>query len=430
MGQISDSVWSHPELDAAVARADWGAVFRAYRKFTGLSQTRLGERVGLAQSDVSDIERGRRRVTSVEVRSRIVSGLGVPVVGIPEQARPGRARPGEAPARAPRPPVAGLALPGTEPDEDLADRLGGTIASVPGRRGVDAATLDWLDRLLAEHRRAEDTIGSRPLVGIMRRQLRTVTSLYERTSGPLTGRVVRLAAEHAQFLAWMAQDQGDTATALSWYDRSHEWALEAGDADMAATTLSMKAHGAWSRGEAPKCVRLAQAARWSAPGASPGVQGMAAQMEARGHAMAGEAAAAHRLLDEAQELIVRAAGRPEDEPAWMYFYDETWFTLQRGMASMQLRQWRTGVDQLTTGLAALPATYRRDRAWYRACLAHALAGAGEAAQSLATALATVPDADAVGRPHAWQELHTTASLLLRRGAAEGRDLVAALAERG
>ncbi|MGW0738170.1 helix-turn-helix domain-containing protein [Streptomyces sp. NPDC002851] len=415
MGETPGTVWSHPRLAAAVSAEDWGAVFRTYRKLTGLSQTRLGERVGLAQPDVSDIERGRRRVTSVEVRQRIESGLGVPA----------ELRAVAVPAAADTAPVASLTLPGPGPDDDLLARVTGVVDST---HRVDAATLDWLDRLLAEHRRAEDLIGSRPLVDVMRQQLRTVVDLHGGARGPLADRVVQLASEHAQFLAWMAQDQDQSAAALAWYDRSHEWALEAGDANMAATTLSMKAHMAWSGGRGTRCVRLAEAARWSAPGTSLGVQGMAAQMAARGHALDGEADDARRLLDEAQALISRAAERPEDEPVWMYFYGETWFTLQRGMAAMHLRDWQSAVDHLTVGLDALPDEYRRDKTWYRSCLAHALAGAGESAQAMSVAVASVPDAAAVGRPHSWNELHTTAALLMRHGAKEGRQLVAALRE--
>ncbi|MFI6688262.1 helix-turn-helix domain-containing protein [Streptomyces sp. NPDC050485] len=415
MGESPETVWSHPQLAAAVTGEDWGVVFRTYRKLTGLSQTRLGERVGLVQGDVSDIERGRRRVTSVEVRQRIVAGLDVPA-----ELRSGGAGQPATPA-----PMAGLSLPGIAPDGDLLDRVTNVVASTVR---VDAATLDWLDRLLAEHRRAEDFIGSRPMVDVMRQQLRTVVDLYAGARGPLADRVVRLAAEHAQFLAWMAQDQAQTPAALAWYDRSHEWALEAGDANMAATTLSMKAHMAWSSGRGQRCVRLAEAARWSAPGASLGVQGMAAQMAARGHALDGAGDDAHRLLDDAQDLITRAGERPEDEPVWMYFYDETWFTLQRGMTALHLGQWGTAVDHLRAGLDALPDEYRRDKTWYRACLAHAHAGAGHTAEAAAVAVAIVPDAAAIGRPHSWNELHTTAAVLIRRRAAEGRLLVTALRE--
>ncbi|MEV6563925.1 helix-turn-helix domain-containing protein [Streptomyces kronopolitis] len=412
MGECDMGLWSHPRLLAAVADENWGAVFRTYRQLAGVSQMKLGGRVGLAQPDVSEIERGRRRVTSMEVRKRIIEVLGIP-----------RERLAPAPAGARELPVPGLAFAGLAPDEDLLVRV---TSAVDGAQRVDSATLDWLDRLLAEHRSAEDYIGSRPLVEVMGQQLRTVVNLHTGARGPLAERVVRLAAEHAQFLAWMAQDQGETAAALAWYDRSHEWALEAGDADMAATTLSMKAHMAWSGGRGPRCVRLAQAARWSAPGTSLGVQGMAAQMEARGHALHGASDEARRLLDEAQDLISRAAQRPEDEPVWMYFYDETWFTLQRGMAAMHFGDWADATRHLTSGLGAVPVSFRRDRAWYRACLAHAHAAAGEAEQALTAALTSVPDAAEVGRPHAWNELHTTASVLLRKGAREGRQLVEAL----
>jgi transcriptional regulator with XRE-family HTH domain len=412
MGESPEILWAHPQLTKAVTAGDWGAVFRTYRELTGLSQTKLGERVGLVQPDVSDIERGRRRVTSAEVRQRIVTGLAIPSSYLAE-------------AEVGTGPVPGLALLSTVLDEDLLLRVAG---AVDDSHRVDAATLDWLDRLLAEHRRAEDHIGSRPLVGIMRQQLSTVVDLYAGARGPLANRVVRLASEHAQFLAWMAQDQDDTASALTWYDRSHEWALEAGDANMAATTLNMKAHMAWSKGRAARCVRLAEASRWSAPGTSLGVQGHAVQMAARGHALAGEADDARRLLDEAQHIITRAAEHPEDEPVWMYFYDETWFTLQRGMAAMHLRDWQTAVEHLTVGLDALPDDYRRDKTWYRTCLAHALAASGESARAATVAVACVPDASDIGRPHAWNELHTTAAVLLRRGAKEGRQLLALLAE--
>ncbi|MFD9909407.1 helix-turn-helix domain-containing protein [Streptomyces sp. NPDC059063] len=412
MGESRPDLWAHPQLLAALSSGDWGAVFRTYRKLTGISQTKLGDRVGLAQPDVSDIERGRRCVTSAEVQQRIRVGLGAPDTAAASE-----------PAHKLPLPSLTLSCPG--PDEDLLARV---TSVVDAHTRVDTATLDWLDNLLAEHRRAEDLIGSRPLVDVMRQQLRTVVDLHGGARGPLADRVVRLAAEHAQFLAWMAQDQDQSAAALAWYDRSHEWALEAGDANMAATTLNMKAHLAWSKGRGTRCVRLAEASRWSAPGTSLGVQGMATQMAARGHALNSEADDAHRLLDKAQEIMSRAAERPEDEPPWMYFYSANWFTLQRGMATLHLRDWRSAVDQLTGGLSAMPDEYRRDKTWFRACLAHAQAGAGETAEALAIAMAIVPDAAAVGRPHSWNELHTTAAILMRRSPAQARQLVAALRE--
>jgi hypothetical protein len=151
---------------------------------------------------------------------------------------------------------------------------------------------------------------------------------------------------------------------------------------------------------------------------------MAVQMAGRGYALEGQAARAYARLDEAQRIIAGAA----DAPPWLYFYGESWFAAQRGMADLHLREWSGAVGQLTAGLAGFGPAFRRDRAWYGACLAHAYAGAGEAECALATALGVVGDAAEVGRPHAWAELHTVGALLLRQGAREGRALVDALAE--
>ncbi|WP_347877145.1 hypothetical protein [Streptomyces sp. 8K308] len=125
-------------------------------------------RSACCSADVSAIERGRRRVTSREARQRIVEGLRVPAE-LPS---------GEGP-------VARLALPDVAPEPELLERVAGVVED--GRR-VDGATLDWLERLLAEHRRAEDVIGSRPLVGVMRRQLDTVVALHGRARGELATR--------------------------------------------------------------------------------------------------------------------------------------------------------------------------------------------------------------------------------------------------
>ncbi|MFJ3926735.1 hypothetical protein [Streptomyces sp. NPDC090022] len=98
------------------------------------------------------------------------------------------------------------------------------------------------------------------------------------------------------------------------------------------------------------------------------------------------------------------------------------------MADLHLKQWTSAVENLTVGLSGFATSYRRDRAWYSACLAHAYAGAGEAEAALSTALSVIHDASEIGRPHAWRELHTVGGRLLRQGAPQGRALVDRLTE--
>ncbi|ACZ83073.1 helix-turn-helix domain-containing protein [Streptosporangium roseum] len=326
-------------------------------------------------------------------------------------------------AERPSVPVPALPLPSVAPDADLFERIARSVQQ-PSR--VDQRTVDWLAICLAEHRKVEDTIGARPLLGIVRSQLGVVVELAQHARGSLADTVVDLAAQYAQFVAWMSLDVDDQAAALAWYDRAHDWALEIGDVNMATTTLSMKAHQAWSAGNARRCVRLADAARRHDGQVTPGVRGMAAQMAARGHALAGDARPARTLLDEAEALIRQAAEHADDEPVWMYFYDETWFRLQRGMTELQLGNWSKAIDLLTDGLSGLPESYKRDRAWYGSCLAKAHAEAGDAAAAVQVSLPIMADAVALNR-HARKELIDVAALITNRRSPQGGLLEEALA---
>jgi hypothetical protein len=324
-----------------------------------------------------------------------------------------------------RPPIPVVPIASPAPDADLCDRIARAV-SEPWH--ADLPVVGWFEHTLAEHRRVNDLVGARPLIGPIHSQLRVVAEFTRTARGDLAGSLADLTAQYAQFLAWLCIENHDHAAATAWYDRARDWAEEAGNPDMAATTLSMKAHLAWSLGNPRRCVCMAQAARWYDKRITPGMQGMAAQMEARGHALAGDADLAYRQLDQAQHLISRAAGKPEDEPPWMYFFDENWFRLQRGMAELHLENWPTAVELLTGGLTALPESYRRDRAWYGACLARAHAGAGNAEQSEIIAISYAPDIAAVNS-YARGDLLGTARTLSTAGAPKAARVIReALAE--
>lgn len=85
------------------------------------------------------------------------------------------------------------------------------------------------------------------------------------------------------------------------------------------------------------------------------------------------------------------------------------------------------VGLLAAGLAALPESYRRDRAWYGACLAHACARAGDADRAESVALRFTCDIVAVNS-YARGELREAARTLDGKGARQGkaiRDFLAA-----
>ncbi|MFF7989017.1 helix-turn-helix domain-containing protein [Kitasatospora xanthocidica] len=101
-----------------------------------MSQLAFGSLVGMPQSHVSLIEGGKRKVTSADLIARITEGLEVPneLRGLPEPHEP----------------------ESWSPDPELADR----IAHAHARGRIDVRSADWIARVLAEHRRAEDVIGA------------------------------------------------------------------------------------------------------------------------------------------------------------------------------------------------------------------------------------------------------------------------------
>jgi transcriptional regulator with XRE-family HTH domain len=249
-------------------------------------------------------------------------------------------------------------------------------------RSIDLAAVDTLGELLAGHRRLEDAIGSAPLVAPVRAQLDAVQDLVrDAPDNVLRIRLVDVAAQWAQFAAWLCATTGDHALGGRLYLRAMEWASEAGNPHMVATVLSMRGHLAWVSGQTRSMVELSRAAQWQP--ASRGVRALAGQQEARGLAILGDAAAVDAKLDEAEQLAHEAAEHREDEPPWLYFYDPDFFAAQRALAHQYLGRHEQAVELLTTALDRLPAQIRGSDwiGWYVLRLAESYAAAGEQSQA-------------------------------------------------
>ncbi|RCV53451.1 helix-turn-helix transcriptional regulator [Marinitenerispora sediminis] len=390
----------------STASGDFPAELQAGLLAEGITATAAARALGYSPAYISRVLNGKQRpsLAFAQALDDLLGAGGRLAALVPE--------------RAPRMPVPALALDGLAPDVELFDRISRATADP---RRVDAHAIEWLERCLAEHRRVEDEIGSGPVIGVVRAQLDAVMSLVRDARPVVRGRLVGLAAEYGQFTAWLHNDSGDKQGAIGWYDRSHAWAVEAGDPDMAATTLSMKAHIAWSLGDGQRTVQLGDAARWYGDRVSPAVTGMAAQMAARGHALLGDADEARRQLDEAERLLRMAAENPD----WLYFYDGVWFRAQRGMIELDLGNSERAVELLGSALDEMPAHYRRDRAWYGSCLAKAHALAGDLDAAVGVALEAAPDARSLNR-YAEDELRGVVRTVRRRSPRLAADVADAL----
>jgi transcriptional regulator with XRE-family HTH domain len=68
------------QVRQALAGYDFGYLFRAVRRTTGLTQEQLGDVLDLGQDRISRIERNERRLRDIVTIARIASRLGIPLV--------------------------------------------------------------------------------------------------------------------------------------------------------------------------------------------------------------------------------------------------------------------------------------------------------------------------------------------------------------
>jgi tetratricopeptide (TPR) repeat protein len=303
--------------------------------------------------------------------------------------------------------VALVVSDGCPADHDDLDRLA-HVAANP--RTVDSAAIESLRAILGHQRRLEDSLGSGPFIAPAMVQLANIEDLVTDAHGKLRPDVIDLAAQWGQFVGWLHAANGKPERARDLYARVLEWATEIGDANMIATALNLRGHLAWQARQPGPVIGLSAAALRQP--ATPGVLALAAQQQARGHALVREAHEVDAKLDQAAELAAAAAARPDREPPWTYFYSGDYLTMQRGLAHRLLGRHTEAIEQLIAGLAALPAEMRRSE-WVGTYVLH-LALAHEAAGNHDEAVRAADEARQIATMTGSQRLARQVEKLARR----------------
>jgi transcriptional regulator with XRE-family HTH domain len=254
---------------------------------------------------------------------------------------------------------------------------------------IDGAAIGVLADVLADVRRADDVLGSAMMSEPVLAQLAAVERLVRQAHAPVRQALLNIAQQWAQFAGWLCRNTADLAGAHIRLAQALEWASELGDWTMISTILAEKSEMAAYAGEAGAAISLAQAAQRDTR-AVPEQRALAAEFEARGHAMAGDAVAAERKLGEAENLAGEMAALPRDRRPWLYWMTAPYFPNQSGIACAYLAGDPRWHMRALTLLATVPG---RDGfgVWAPAqnltYLAFAHARAGEVDQACATGLA-------------------------------------------
>ena len=76
--KLPQAFWHRPDVCRALDQRDVGELFRLLRFKAKITQTRIGTAVGLNQGRVSNIARGKGKVRTLAVYTRIADGLNMP----------------------------------------------------------------------------------------------------------------------------------------------------------------------------------------------------------------------------------------------------------------------------------------------------------------------------------------------------------------
>lgn len=292
---------------------------------------------------------------------------------------------------------------------------------------IDRPVVDSLAAVLAGQRRVEDAIGSEPLVAPVRAQLDMLDGMLVDVAGRVRPPLLDVASQWAQFAGWLHASTGRHGEAGLWYERALLWASEAGNVDMVATALNMKGHLAWLAGKPGPMLGLSQAAQRER-GSSDGVLALAVQQEARALAIVGEADGVDRKLDQAVELTLSAAARPDDQPPWIYFFNTGMLSMQRALAYRYLGRHEAAAELLREGLSRVAPDLRHSE-WvgsYVVDLALTYAAMGAVSDAVASAREAVAVASKTGSERIWSRVRGLRQRLAREWA--GSPAVAELDE--
>jgi transcriptional regulator with XRE-family HTH domain len=225
-----------------------------------------------------------------------------------------------------------------------ADDLDRLDLAIEAPERVDMPMVGYFRTILADHRRADDFLGSQHLRFPVLVQLAMVERFIKAATGRVKRELQRVGAEYAQLAWWLALDARDLASARRHWERARSLALDAGDHGLIGYLYALKVtevrHTAQERAIPRQSVteawEAAEAARRPAYQTTPAVGAYAAARGAFVASLTGDVKGCRNRLDQAKALL--ATSDREQEPAWIYWVGEHDITLLAGFCLDRLDQ--------------------------------------------------------------------------------------------
>ncbi|MBF6096737.1 helix-turn-helix transcriptional regulator [Nocardia cyriacigeorgica] len=402
-----------------------GAVLRDLRKSRHLTLAVVAHRAGCAESLVSYIESGRRRLHPwlATKLDEIYRTGGVIAALIRDQKPPVSRRPDEVSQRdtlVVELPEGGASMPLSR--RELLASLGVGITTGPLLSKFEAAienvsigdnTLLIFEDAYTGYQTAARSLRPSRLIDGLTGSVAILDGLRRRATGSRHNELLRMQARYAESLSWISEEAGDLASAMYWIDRASQWGLAANWGEVSAYCFVRRSMMAISFASDGRRAVDSASAVLHMSGASPRIQGLAAKQAAFGYALTGDEEASNRALDRAMEMLTKPA-REEDAPLGQRsVVDDDLFAIFRTTCDIYLGRGQRVVPVLQPRLASLSASSLRTATITRAKLARAYANAGQPDEAVQLSLSALDDIDRIGSLSARSELRRALPNLAR-----------------
>jgi helix-turn-helix protein len=382
---------AHPLNPDASGAARLGAEIRSRRLAQGLTLQALAKLTGYSSQHISAAERARDPVSGwfVRVLDRELAAdgalLDLLAAAVYDRGRERHER--EADRRAGLPP-----LPCDAPHREVGDEdvdpinrralLGagvgaalGLAASAPASaREIDPELVQHWTQLLSLLGRHAAAFGPHDVLAAARREIDSITEHRKTARGELRTQLLCVESRWAGFAAWLSNDTGQTRDRDTWMEHARQLAQESGYRDMAAFARQRQSQWSAENRDARQAIVFAEAALRT-PGVNDQTRTLCALSAALGYALANDADACERKLNDAYRFV------EGDSPAppWSGEFSVKSLRLVR---ANEARCWlwlqpAKAIPLYESALRDWPRDLMRDGAVTQARLAFACASAGE-----------------------------------------------------
>ncbi|MEU7877942.1 helix-turn-helix domain-containing protein [Microbispora bryophytorum] len=356
--QLPERVWERDESREILRKRDVAGLFTLAVKYAGASQVRLSAATGIAQGRISQLMRGQRQVTDLEVYERIAAGL-----GLPDHARM----------------LLGLApLDIASPTGDHGDEHQEQTEELTAR--IEAAAIDSTMVMILSTdtnnlRLLDRRLGSAAIADKMRAQITQIERAHHHAIRPgIRTKLAHVLSETAALAGWQAIDTCALKDAWDYHERAIAAAREAEDPALLAYACGQQAYVLADLGRPAEATELLQYTRTSYDRRVPGhLRTWLAAAEAEAAAVLGDETTCRTALDQAAALLPEGDADPSLPYVSLNLHH---LARWRGNCLVRFGDPET-IEDLRSALTGMDGTYNRAEAGLRCDLAHALLAMGE-----------------------------------------------------